>query len=295
VYVAAARLLEGQWRWRALAYPALGIALGLVINPFFPRNLVFVYHHLAAKLAPASVPVGNEWYPYTTAQLLQNSGLALLALAAGAVALGWHRGRLSLAAALSLGLSAIFGVMLLQSRRFVEYFPPFAVLFCAFAWQPLLQGRSFSGAARALAGLGLAAALAATATAARAEVSDDPDASRLAGPARWLAANTPQDSLVFQTDWDDFPILFFHNHHNRYVAGLDPTYLARADPALYFLWVDLTQGRGLDLSDAILEHFGARYIVSDLRHTAFLERAAADEQITEVYRDATGVVFEIAE
>jgi hypothetical protein len=293
LYVAAARLIEGRWRWGALGYSALGITLGLLINPYFPHNLIFILHHLSAKLDPTSIPVGSEWYPYTTAVLLKNSGLSLAALIAGAAALGWHKGRLSLAGGLALGLSLAFGVMMFQSRRFVEYFPPFAVMFCAFAWQPLLQNQQLDRWLRALAGVGLAAALAATTLAARAAVSNDPPAGRMAGAAEWLAAHTPQGSLVFQTDWDDFPTLFFYNTHNAYTVGLDPTYLELADPARYALWVDLTQGRGLDLSAAIVKHFGAHYIVSDLKHTAFLRRAAADPHMQEVYRDSNSVVFAI--
>ena len=295
LYVGAARLVEGKWRWAALLYPALGVALGLVVNPYFPNNLVFIYHHLIAKLDPSSVPVGNEWYPYTTAKLLENSGLALLAVALGAGALGWQKRRLSVAAALALGLTVVFGGMLLLSRRFVEYFPPFAVLFCALASQPLLEGRPLGRLGHAAVALGLAGALAATTLAVRAQVSSDPPPSRLAGAAGWLRANTPRGSLVFQTDWDDFPILFFHNTHNAYTVGLDPTYLERADPARYALWVDLTRGRGLDLSEAIVKHFGAHYVVSDLKHKAFLQRAESDGQMREVYRDSNSIVFQITE
>lgn len=267
--------------------------LGLLINPCFPRNLIFIYHHLIAKLDPSGVPVGNEWYPYNTAQLLGNSGLALLAFAAGAFALGWQRRRLTLPAALTFGLSIVFGLMLLKSRRFVEYFPPFAVLFCAFAWQPILDGKTLGR--RVTAGIiaALAVALALTTQSVRKDVADDPPASRMAGAARWLAANSPEGSLVFQTDWDDFPRLFFYNTRNVYTVGLDPTYLQRADPALYYLWVDLTRGRGLDLSADIRQRFGARFVVSDLQHKAFLERAAADPEMNEVYRDADSVVFAV--
>ncbi len=126
-------------------------------------------------------------------------------------------------------------------------------------------------------------------------MSDDPPAGRMAGGAEWLAANTPQGSLVFQTDWDDFPTLFFYNTHNAYTVGLDPTYLELADPARYALWVDLTRGRGLDLSDAIVKYFGARYVVSDLKHKAFLQRAESDGQMREVYRDFDSVVFQITD
>jgi hypothetical protein len=225
--------------------------------------------------------------------LLENSGLALLALAAGVVALGWQKRRLTLATALTFGLSVVFGLMLMRSRRFVEYFPPFAVLFCAFAWQPLLEGKSLSRMARAAVAVTAAVVLLFSVRAARADVADDPAAGRMAGAANWLAANTPQGAMVFQTDWDDFPRLFFYNSHNVYTVGLDPTYLERYDKDVYLLWVDLTQGRGLDLSAAIREKFGAEYVVSDLKHTAFLERAQADPEMKEVYRDSNSVVFTV--
>lgn len=293
LYVVAARLIENQWRWGALIYPALGIALGLLINPYFPSNLIFIFHHLIAKLDPASVPVGNEWYPYTTAQLIQHSGFALLAVVGGVVALGWRRERMNTATTLTLGLCLIFGAMLMASRRFVEYFPAFAVLFCAFAWQPILAGRSFGKPAR----LGIAAAVIVAAAfslqQARASIADDSPASQLSGAAGWLAANTPQGSVVFQTDWDDFPRLFFYNTHNVYIVGLDPTYLQRSDIVRYYLWLDLTEGRGLDLSEDIRQGFGAQYAISDLEHTAFLNRAAADPQFVEMYRDGESVVFRI--
>ncbi len=46
-----------------------------------------------------------------------------------------------------------------------------------------------------------------------------------ANASAWLEKNTPSSSRVFQTDWDDFPRLFFYNTHNTYLIGLDPTYL----------------------------------------------------------------------
>lgn len=293
IYVLAARLLEGEWRPGALLYPAVGLALGLLLHPYFPHNLAFIAHHLVAKLDPTGVPVGNEWYPYSTAQLLENSGTALLAFAAGVGALGWSRRRLSLPTALMLGLSLVFGALLLQSRRFVEYFPAFAVLFCAFAWQPVLQGRRLPRSLRALAAVALLTLAAWTGQRARSDLAAEPPPTQLAGAAHWLAANTPPGTLVFQSDWDDFPRLFFHNSRNVYTVGLDPTYLQRADRARYLLWVDLSQGRGLDVSAAIREQFGADFAVSDLRHEAFLQRADDDPQMIELYRDAESVIFAI--
>jgi hypothetical protein len=294
IYFVAARLTEGEWRWQPIVYAALGLGLGLIVNPYFPDNLLFIYHHLVAKLDVASsVPLGSEWYPYDTAQLLQNSGIALLAMVGGALAMGWQRERMSLQTATTFGLSLVFGLMLMQSRRFVEYFPPFAVLFCAFACQPFLANliQRKAAMAVAVAAVGLAAVF--TGVEARELVAGSTPADHFEGASRWLETNTPKGSVVFQTDWDDFTRLFFYNTHNVYIVGLDPTYLERADLSQYYLWVDLTQGRGLDLAQTIQQNFNTNYVVSDLKHTAFLDRAATDPAFTEVYRDESSVVFEI--
>ena len=78
--------------------------------------------------------VGNEWYPYDTKQLLDNSLPALVAFASGALALGLTSRKMDARTALGLFVSLLFGLMLFQARRFVEYFPPFALIFAAFAW-----------------------------------------------------------------------------------------------------------------------------------------------------------------
>jgi hypothetical protein len=118
-------------------------------------------------------------------------------------------------------------------------------------------------------------------------------AQRFQSAASWLEGHSPEGARVFQTDWDDFPRLFFYNTHNTYTVGLDPTYLQLQDAGLYDLWVDLTQGRAEDLSASIRESFGAEYALSDLDHQRFLEAAAEDPQMRELYRDEFAVVFAV--
>ena len=64
------------------------------------------------------------------------------------------------------------------------------------------------------------------------------------------------------------------------------------DADLYNLWVDITQGRIEHPSTAIQKDFGASYIMTDLRHKAFLERAAQDPGMLEVYRDGEAVLYQ---
>lgn len=64
-------LMERRLVWEPLLYGTAGIGLGLLINPYFPENLTFIYHHFVPKLGQLTVPVGNEWYPYDTWQMVE--------------------------------------------------------------------------------------------------------------------------------------------------------------------------------------------------------------------------------
>lgn len=299
LYGMACYLVERRLEWRPLFFSGVGILAGTVVNPYFPQNLVFLYHHLAPKIgSPTAIPVGSEWYPYTTGQLLKNTGPGLLLLAGGWVALaayGGERRKESVFFTLSV---LFFGLMLMQARRFVEYFPPFALLFAAYHLGALHR-RAQSVAARRLGALVLAVGLllgaSYTLPRARKAVQASAPYTRYQKAAQWLANNTPAGSRVFQTDWDDFPRLFFYNHHNTYLVGLDPVFLARANPGLYRVWVDVTQGKIETVGPVVRLFFGAEYIFTDRKHSAFLRVAANDPQLKEVYRDEFAVIFRVSE
>jgi hypothetical protein len=114
-----------------------------------------------------------------------------------------------------------------------------------------------------------------------------------ADASAWLIQNTEEDELIFQTDWDDFPRLFFYNTHNTYLAGLDPTYLQIYDAELYNQWVSITRGEVENPSEIIRLQFGTRYVHTDLNHTDFIDQAENDPNMREVYRDDQSILFEV--
>jgi hypothetical protein len=305
----AVLLTERRLEFRPLIWAGLGIGAGLIFNPYFPDNLIFTYHHLLPKLQDAtSVNVGNEWYPYDTGQLLENSLPALIAFMSGALALGLAGRKMDLRTTTSFLVALLFGFMLFKARRFVEYFPPFALIFSAFAWAPLFDverepapyaSKFFLGLQSSLPVILLAAAVSVgsikTIPVTQDRLSQSKPYDLYEGASIWLAENTEAGERVFQTDWDDFPRLFFYNTHNTYLAGLDPTYLQLYDRDLYDVWVQITRGE-VDLpSQIILERFSARYVHTDLNHGNFLREAANDPDMAEVYRDGQSVIFQILE
>jgi hypothetical protein len=301
IYVVATLLTERQLAWQALAAPAIGIALGLIVNPYFPRDFQFIIDHLVPKVGSPTTSVGNEWYPYDTWTLLANSGFALAAWVLGALALGWRDQRINRPTLTAFGISVIMGFLLFKSRRFIEYFPPFALIFAALGVAPLIdvwvanRTRWQQRLAPAMMLVALAISMVIMVPQARTAMSQSMPSDTYAAASAWLREHSPPGSMVFQTDWDDFPLLFFYNTSNIYTVGLDPTFMESYDANRYAEWVKITRGEIKLPGRLIRSDFGARYVLTDLQHQAFIAEAKSDPYLKEVYRDQYAVVFSVTE
>ena len=308
LFVVAGFLVEGRINWKPLVYVLTGTVLGLVINIYFPHDLVFIYRHLLPKLTnPTSASVGNEWYPYDTAQLLINSPMTLVIFLAGILALGLRGKRMDTSLMTAFLATAMFGFMLFQSRRFIEYFPAFALIFAAMSWSPLFAD-PVTGAAEALPrqlsilfnkvmpvllSVILLFGMYISQRDAVSSIQESLPYTLYSGATKWLMAHTTPGERIFQTDWDDFPRLFFYDTYNTYMVGLDPTYMQLYDSDLYNQWVLVTNGKVNNLSQVIPSEFGAYYVVTDLQHKDFIAKASMDPGMREVYRDSLSVVYQI--
>ncbi len=380
---------EERFEWRPLVFATGGVILGFIVNPYFPKNFLLFFEHFLTKTGSFPVAVGNEWYPYDTWDLAVNSFIALAAMLAGYVAFDWTDRKRAARPAFFL----LFATMLLaasfRSRRFVEYWPPFAVLFAAFSLQPILSGVSelarlpddvlgelsayfdrnsveetqgrtdwvseaevaLVGAALAMLmyfiiytvmktpveggakiwllltvktaaagvafvggvlgyliwrkerGLLVAVPLALTlllcfnvATMSE-SIAGDPSREFYQNGAEWMRQNIPAGERIFNTDWDDFPRLFFFDPSHSYTSGLDPTYLHTQDPELSQLYEDITLGKQEDPGPLIRERFGAGYVFSDNQkvHDEFFDKALGSGWFETVYKDEDCTVLKIRE
>lgn len=138
IWVAILAFNERRFEWRPLAYAGGGMILGNIINPYFPHNLTLFYEHFVTKFKVGSdfaVAVGGEWYPYTGMELITHFPVALAAMLIGYVLWAPRNGKLPEKATFFLVFVTILLAAQFRSKRFAEYFPPFAILFAAFSWQ----------------------------------------------------------------------------------------------------------------------------------------------------------------
>lgn len=276
---------ERKIEWRPFLWTCLGTIAGFVVHPYFPRNLHLFFEHLTAKSGSASMQsgVGFEWYSLPAWQMLDSAIVASAAMVVGYIAFGHALARRQKdsphvqRALLFLLFSSFLLVITIRSVRFMEYWPPFAVLFAAFALQAMWggpaeeepvgreqqpEGAQLQPAAPwgflLLAALLLAAALVYNLRMTRMTVTTatkDPEHYRAA--AEWMRANIPAGALIYNINWSDFPKLFFYDTAHRYVSGLDPIYLQNRHPELALLNDRLSRREVRDPAEAIWTQFAS--------------------------------------
>src|SRR5436190_13071801 len=135
---------EEHFEWRPLAFVVAGMILGLVINPYFPHNLYLFYEHARVKITAGgfATKVGQEWYPYDTAEFVVNCYVALAAMLVGFIAFDFSDRKRAQRPLYFLILSTALLLMVARWKRFAEYFPPFAILFAAFTLENYWRGRA---------------------------------------------------------------------------------------------------------------------------------------------------------
>jgi hypothetical protein len=331
IWMAAIGWAERRFEWRPLAWVLLGTVAGFVINPYFPHNLHLFYEHLKVKLTPVDVKVGMEWYPYDSWEFLWNSAVACLAMVIGYIAFDPSERKHSPRPLFFLLFSTVLMLMTARWKRIAEYWPPFAVMFSAFAVQPWLEGTrsafttlptdvlaelqpfldreanveppSAADEARDLArtiGIATVAVLLGIALFVNLRVTvkdigESQPHDHYKKGAEWMKVNVLSPQTIFNTDWDDFPRLFYYDSDHNYVSGLDPTYLYEKNPALSRLYERITLGDEEDPGPLIRDRFGARYVFTDNSHDKFYDSAIESGWFEIVYEDHDCTILKIRE
>ncbi|MDP3770825.1 MAG: hypothetical protein Q8R16_00825 [bacterium] len=306
-----------------LASAMIGVAAGLIVNPYFPGILDVTRDQIIRIALVGGIPeanVGIEWGALSLGEFFRSVGfllpLLLLAVMGTVTRCAQLVRRQEVAdrdratTALALGILTIaFAVLTLRSRRHIEFFVPFAVLFCAvgmqpviaWLWPPRLQvgWRRPGTARRALSSFVLVVAIIGFAVGSfralrtqRQYFVDGFRADHLRGAATWVREHVPAGALVFHADWDDFPYLFLNNRDHRYLIGLDPRFAYFANPDRFRAWARIGRGEETgNVAQRIVDTFGTTHAVVANQQQALQEQLAADRSATVVFEDGDAKVY----
>jgi hypothetical protein len=323
-------ITEKRFEWRPVIYVVAGCAAGLIINPYFPHNLQLLFEHMKIKLTADefNTKVGSEWYPYDSWEFLGNSAVACIAMFVGYIAFEPSERRRGPHAIFFLLFATVLMIMTARWKRIAEYWPPFAILFAAFSLKPWLEGYRpyltrlpadvleelkpfldregvpvpeeesswrdwLRNAAVAVVALALSAFLFFNLRSTVREIGQSEGHDYYRAGADWMRTHIPPGQIVFNTDWDDFPRLFYYDASHHYVSGLDPSYLYDKSPELSQLYDRITLGQEEDPGPLIRDRFGARYVFSDNAHHDFFEHARLSGWFDIVYEDTECTIMYI--
>lgn len=335
IWVAIIAWNERKFEWQPLVYTGGGIILGNLINPYFPQNIgLFLEHFLTKlKIGDFAVPVGGEWYSYSALDMLTHFPVALIAMLIGYILFAPRNGKLPEKATFFLTFVTILLVSQFRSKRFAEYFPPFAILFAAFSWQafqmlnvfqlpedfkreiePYLDSDKktekqqylsyFKQAAQWTLGIILIFTVFYNfrgfdwkfiqQEGMMTTIRNNEPNSKYEKAMDWVKENVPEGERIFNCNWDDFPKMFYHDTKHAYVFGLDPNYLYSKNPDLYKSLTDITGGKVDDPAPEIRDKFGAKIIFSDAKENSdFIAKALESGWCDKVYDDEDAIILRI--
>lgn len=100
---------------------------------------------------------------------------------------------------------------------------------------------------------------------------------------------------VFQSNWDEFPMLWAADDRLKYLFGLDPAFLYAKHPELSKAQFELVTGQtSSTLWEVIVERTGSRFIFeTPVRHPNFDQLLREDTRFREIARDAVSAAFEV--
>ena len=329
---------ERKFEWKPLAYTGGGMILGNIINPYFPTNLWLFWEHLITKIKVGefAVAVGGEWYPYSGVELLTHFPVALIAVLIGYILFSPRDGKLPEKSTFFLMFVTVLLVSQFRSKRFAEYFPPFAILFAAFSMQSfripyLLQlpldfkeeiepyldktrktpRQRFLDIARQFAlwmiglilvayitfnivGLDLTRWIDFKHVGLITNIKTNEPNEKYQKAMKWANENIPENEIIFNCNWDNFPKMFFYDTKHRYAWGLDPNYLYSKNPELYKLMNDINNGKVEDPGPVIREKFGARFIFSEAKDNVdFIANCLQSGWCERAYEDDDAIILKI--
>lgn len=316
---------------RILASGGGGIIAGLLLNPYFPDNIRFAWWQIVQiglVNYHSSLNVGTEWYPYSLRALFAVNFVPLLLTMLDFVLLGmmfkrWrstgqflaylHReARYVVAWAAATVMTIILIAATLKARRNIEYLVPFQVLAAALGislWKKALEIR-FLPRLKEVVQLSylrlvilcvlfwLAISLL-TITVARnggvivAKMGSGFHLEQFRKPALWLRTHTPVGSVVFLSDWGEFPLYFYWNDRNYYLDGLDPTFTYLQDPERARLLEEVRRGKsGKHAVEILKNDFNVSYAVIPVGHH-LVNVLDQSPQVKVRYQYEKGAIYQI--
>lgn len=314
-FLLAHLLKKGKIKIEYLSWPALGIILGTIINPYFPKNIFFFYQQVI--LIPFlnglsdKVGVGAEWYPPEVKFFVASNLIIWFIFAYIMVYLinnvKSFSKKLSVNALASIFITIVLFLMTIRSQRFVEYWSPFVVLSTALLIKELKPFQYLNNFYKKykhkflltlpLASLSIIIIMSLFISLGINinQINNAPLYDRFKNSANWIKQNIEKNKTIYNVSWGNFPELFYWNDNNNYIIGLDPRFMYEYNKSLYKKYDEIQKGQINDISRTVKNDFKSNVIFADNSLEDFIKKANKDGGLKKAYEDTLVTIYLINE
>ncbi len=299
-----------------------GLLVGLIINPYFPKTFSF-YWFQTVQIAIINyqniIGVGSEWYAPQATHFYTD---ILPLLIPYSISIAWFIFSIKKQKTKEwffLLVSLFFFLYALKARRIIEYLAPVAIIFNALIFTQIIKSINWNNVKRQIKLL-----LSSTENIfyfiiiiilssvcifflgfysirgiynLRQTYQSSRPVNHLQGATQWIKKNVPAQEIIFHSNWDIFPELFYFDDSHYYVNGLDQTLMYKYDKELYNDWRDLFSGKTNpnETAKVIKEKFSASYIITskaenDKAATKLFKRST---NLKKVYEDGEVIIYKV--
>ena len=284
-------------------------ALGMLVHPYFPKNLLFFYVQnlwvmYFAVTQEVNLYLGMEFFPMDTRRVFFPHLPLILLLTSAAFVFIHRRVTLSERTRVIFPCFVMLTFMTFISKRFTEYAVPTATLFCALVFTDLVRGDSFTAWVRRYRAPAKVLTVVAVAFLSvwtyRWHMVVLNDFRTLPPPrfeqlAQVLAQKAPAGETIFSCDWDEAPLLLFYNDQHRYLVMMDPTFMYYWNPAIWRSWFETSNLRLApdEAMHVLTDRFHSRFGLCGNKFQAFHQWVRNDSRFKVLQENNEGFAFEI--
>lgn len=303
-YFVAQVMMGEKTEWRIPVAAFAGVVAGLVLNPYFPKNLDFLYHQIFKTGLGAKPYVGGEWQPYESWFWVQINAVPIIIFFGGVVLALMKRLEQNAKTIALFVFSLLFLGLVWKSQRFVEYSSFFMSLAGLLLAGSFLQAKAeewrhgglWKSVENVLYGIAFVMVLYTSVifalfpfeaenpfvgqiARARHDTQTLFSMSALKKVHEYLLQNASSGDIVFTDDWDVFPRYFFANAKTYYIVGLDPEFMNqyigepyKDQPGRLFLeYAQISSGSDPANLERIKSIFKAKWVIVGTDHPEFYQ------------------------
>jgi hypothetical protein len=239
---------EKKLVWEPFAFSLGGMVAGVVLNPYFPNNVHYLYA-VTFKMAIRQVSLTPaELLPLFSWQVFSINRISFLMLFLSLLAVFYSERKYSANCLFLFFTCGLFFVLLMRSFRFIEYWPFMASLCVSvilgetFEKSPL-AGRIFKKTTAALCGVAFLLIGAFQVKDAYGQARSLLPYASLKEVVDVLDKEADPGDIVYSEDWELTMPMFYISDKVHYLLMSDPEMMRMAYPGLYALWYGINTGR----------------------------------------------------